>query len=110
MEHVVQFGICIDDERIRAAIEKSAEEKIMKELTRQIMNHVFDGGYYGQGAKPSDPLQQWCVKYFDDFLAQNREVILDRAAERLADRMSRTKAAKEMLAQAVHGNKENANE
>lgn len=110
MEHVVQSGICIDDERIRAAIEKSAEGKIMKELTRQVMNHVFNGGYYGQDAEPSDPLQQWCVKHFDDFLDQNREVILDRAAERLADRLLRTKAAKEMLTQAVHENKENANE
>lgn len=110
MEHVVQFGICIDDERIRAAIEKSAEDRIMKELTRQVMNHVFDGGYYGQDAKPSDPLQQWCVKHFDDFLAQNREVILDCAAGRLADRLLRTKTAKEMLTQAVHENKENVNE
>ena len=110
MEHVVQFGICIDDERIRAAIEKSAEGRIMKELTRQVTNHVFDGGYYGQDAKPSDPLKEWCVKQFDDFLDQNRDVILDRAAERLADRLLRTKAAKEMLAQVVHENKENADE
>lgn len=110
MEHVVQFGICIDDERIRAAIEKSAEERIMKELTRQVMNHVFDGGYYGQDANPSDPLKEWCVKHFDDFLDQNREVILDHAAERLADKLVRTKAAKEMLAQAVYENRENANE
>lgn len=100
MEHVVQFGICVDDEKIRAAIEKSAEEKIIKDLMQQIMNHVFDAGYYGSDAKPSDPLKEWCIKHFDSFLEQNREVILDRAAERLADRLCRIKAAKEMAAQA----------
>ena len=110
MEHVVQFGICIDDEKIKAAIEKSAEEKIIKDLMQQIMNHVFDAGYYGSDAKPSDPLKQWCIKHFDDFLEKNREVILVCAAERLADKLFRTKAAKEMLAQTVHTNKESANE
>lgn len=110
MEHVVQFGICIDDERIRAAIEKSAEEKVMKELIRQVMNHVFDAGYYGSDAKPSDPMKEWCIKHFDDFLEQNREVILDRAAERLADRLSRTKAAKEMLFQVIGASEEEPHE
>lgn len=110
MEHVVQFGICIDDERIRRAIEKSAEDKVVADITQQVMNRMFDARYYGSDAKSTDPLKDWVFQQFDNFLEQHREVILDRAAERLADRMSRTKAAKEMLAQAVHGNKENANE
>ena len=33
MEHIVQFGIGIDDECIREAIESKAEKEIMDELT-----------------------------------------------------------------------------
>lgn len=101
MEHVVQFGICIDDERIRSTIEKSAENKVVADITQQLMNRMFDAGYYRCDAKSTDPLKDWVIKQFDNFLEQHREVILDRAAERLADRMSRTKAAKEMLSQVV---------
>ena len=110
MEHVVQFGICIDDERVRAAIEKSAEDKVTKDITQQVMNRMFDAGYYGREAKSTDPLKDWVIKQFDSFLEQHREVILDRAAERLADRLSRTKAAKEMLSQVVGTSEEKSHE
>ena len=36
MEHIVQFGITIDDEYIKKNIEKSAENVVAKEMAEQV--------------------------------------------------------------------------
>ena len=42
MEHIVQFGIGIDDESIRKRIEETAEKQIIETLTKDVKSTIFE--------------------------------------------------------------------
>lgn len=96
MEHVVQIGIGIDDEAIKDSIVKNIERTILGEVKDDINKTLFiDYGYYNRG--PSKFLET----QIEEFLEKNRDDILEMAAEKLADKLSRTKKAKEMLSEVL---------
>lgn len=92
MEHVVQIGIGIDDEAIKDSIVKNIEKTILGEVKDDIKKTLFnDYGYYNRG--PS----KFLTAQIEEFLEENRDDILEMAAEKLADKLSRTKKAKEVV-------------
>lgn len=89
MEHIVQFGISIDDERITSRIEEKAYKEIANKLYEDVRTSIFsrynnDPSYYAQ-------------EKFDEFFDENRDAIIDMAAEYLADKLMRTKRGKAIL-------------
>lgn len=99
MEHVVQFGINVDDERIKQAVLDSAEKKIMADIERDVCDKLFASSlYYGGHSDPKrDGLSSFSERIVDEFLERNKESIIDTAAKYLADKLARTKAAKEII-------------
>ena len=98
MEHIVQFAIGIDDEAIVKRVTENAERVITNELKQQVANRLFQRSYYSKNADPErDPLSNFTMNLVDDFFEINRDAIIEKAAERLADRLARTKKAKEIL-------------
>ena len=99
MEHILQFGISIDDDQIRKRILDNAEKTIINEMTRDIRKVFFDvdNSYYGHPGKVIG-LSGDMEKRVDTFIEENKNKIIELAAEKLADRLSRTKAAKDALA------------
>jgi Icc-related predicted phosphoesterase len=96
MEHVVQIGIGIDDEAIKASIVKNIEKTVLGEVKDDINKMLFnDYGYYNRG--PS----KFLTAQIEEFLEKNKDDILEMAAEKLADKLSRTKKAKEMLSEVL---------
>lgn len=95
MEHIVQFAIGIDDNLIRRRIELAAEEQIMKEITRDAKSVIYTRKGYGATDFSTNPTQFFADK-LDAFFKENEDKIIKMAAERLADRLSRTKKAKEL--------------
>lgn len=91
MEHIVQFGISIDDEIIANRIEENAEKEITDRLYKRADEVLFDSRF-GQTC-PTD----FAVEKFDLFLENNRDKIIDSAGKYLAERLSRTKKGKEIL-------------
>ena len=106
MEHIVQFGIGIDDEAIRKIVMEKAEKSILDDLKKQIRtdidNQIFviDRGWYGNGCKRVG-LQDWVNDLVVKLLEDHKTEIIERASEKLADKMSRTKAFKEAMAEKV---------
>lgn len=106
MEHIVQFGIGIDDEAIRKIIMEKAEKSILDDLKKQfrtdIDNQIFviDRGWYDKDYKKVD-LQDWVKDLVMKTLEDNKEQIIEMASEKLADKMSRTKAVKEVMIEKV---------
>ena len=106
MEHIVQFGIGIDDEAIRKIIMEKAEKSILDDLKKQIRtdidNQIFviDRGWCGKDYKKVD-LQDWVKDFVMKTLKDNKEQIIEMASEKLADKMSRTKAVKEAITEKV---------
>lgn len=91
-EHILQFAISIDDEAIRKAVMARAEKEIVKTITQNIEAHLFENRY-GRNIG----LNERSEKIVEDWLNDHKSEIIDKAAEHLADKLSRTKAAKEML-------------
>ena len=86
MEHIIQFGIGIDDDAIRKRIEEGAEKAILKNIEDGVRSSLFQKDYYGKGysKEPTDYLD----KKIDDF---------DMAATKLADRLAKSRRGKEIL-------------
>ena len=106
MEHIVQFGIGIDDDAIREIVMKKAEKSITQDLMKQIRTDidkqifVIDTGWYGNDCKRVG-LQDWVNDLVVKLLEDHKTEIIERASEKLADKMSRTKAFKEAMAEKI---------
>lgn len=94
MEHIIQFGVGIDDDAIKKRIEENAEKAIINELQTAIKNAIFDKNYYG---KPADSISGWAGSYLDAFLDKHKTEIIECAGKYLAEKLARTKAAKEII-------------
>lgn len=102
MEHVIQIGIGIDDERIREAIESKAEKEIMEELRAAATRAVFKHDEWRRTSTRCPT--EFFTEHVDAFLDKNRDELLRLAADRLAERLVRTKAVKDMISAAVKSN------
>ena len=94
MEHIVQFAIGIDDAAIKKRIMETAENQIIDTIRRKIERELFEVRY---GSISN--LRQVALSMVEEWLNDHKSEIIDKAAEHLADKLSRTKAAKEMLAE-----------
>lgn len=97
MEHIVQFAINFDDKRITEAVEKNAEKLIIDDMKRKINDELFESRYYGGHGDPDKGFKEWVKWRVDDFFEGHKQEIIDLAATQLADKLSRTKAARELL-------------
>lgn len=102
MEHVIQFAVGIDDDRIVSLVEENASKQIIGELKQQVANRIFSSNYYGKNADPSrDQLSEASVKIVSDFLKDNKDNIVERASEILADKMFKSKTIREKIKDSV---------
>ena len=97
MEHIVQFAINFDDQRITESVEQNAEKVIIDDLKQKINDRLFKSQYYGGHGDPKNGLQDWVKMRVDGFLEEHKQEIIGMAATHLADKLSRTKAARELL-------------
>ena len=95
MEHIVQFGITIDDDAIRKHVEAKAADAVI----RGLMQSLFKLGYNDKPLGISGDVEE----IIEMFLEEHKQEIVDAAAERLADRLVRTKAVKEAVGEVVKG-------
>lgn len=100
MEHIVQFAIGIDDEAIKNEVMESAEKQIIENIEKDIKDAIFHKNYYG---KRTNDLQAWVKVMIEKEIMKNKEEIIQLAVKELADRLARTKMAKEKLAEVLDG-------
>ena len=96
MEHFLQFAISIDDDAIVKRIEENAEKSITKDLRDKVGEILF--GYNKWAGREADAITGWTESLFMRYLEEHRAEIIELAAKYLAEKLSRTKAVKEMLA------------
>lgn len=99
MEHIVQFGISIDDKTIQKRLEENAYEDVINQIVEDVENGLrrmpqfynadqIDWTYYVNEA-------------IDRLIDANREQIIERAAELLKDSYVRTKVYRETMKNAI---------
>lgn len=100
MEHIVQFAIGIDDEAIRKRVIECAYDDVVKQLTDEAKRDVGLNrgyGYYSQKENWSNIIDRALRNYFDE----NKDMIIDMAAEKLANSYKRSKVYKEKMGSAM---------
>lgn len=90
MEHIIQFGITIDDERIKNAVEESA----VKEVAKDLKNAILTPGYYGR----SDDLGEKTKEIVKEVVEGHKDEIVECAAQIVAESIKRSKKYKEVVA------------
>lgn len=88
MEHVIQFGVTIDDDAIQRSVVESATKRIIDAVERDTKR-----GYYGQESYLYDLMKEEVKRVIDE----NKDRIIDKATKELAKNMSKTKAVREAL-------------
>lgn len=97
MDHLVQFTISIDDAHIAQMVEKEASKAMQDEVLKVCKSQIGGEANYWGNNEPGPLLK----KALDDFMNDNREEIIDKAADKLAERLSRTKIVKGAAAKRV---------
>ena len=95
MEHIVQFAIGIDDDAIRNRVIESAYKDVVKQLMEEGKKSL---GLTGTWAK-----ENWRTLMDDalhDYLNENKDLIINLAAEKLAYSYKHSKAFKEKMGNA----------
>ena len=95
MEHIVQFGITIDDEVIKENIEKKAREQITAELKAEIKKELFVGTGWNRD------LSYKVQELIKDTVRECQDQIIKDATDQLVETMKRSKKYKEALAKIV---------
>ena len=96
MEHIIQFGITIDDDAIRKNIEANALAAVVETFVSE-MKRNLPKAYYGSNVDWRAVANN-CIQ---DFVEKNRDEIMDIAADRLVEKVMRTKAWREKYGKAL---------
>ncbi len=94
MEHILQLGINIDDERIKNMVGAKAE-KALNENVKSDVIEALTGKRDSNNWEYSRRLESLVNDTMEKFCVDNKEEIINLAANRLVEKLSRTKAAKE---------------
>lgn len=93
MEHIIQFGVSIDD--------KAIEERVVKSATDEVFNLVkktaAGGSVWDSNSFIKELMKEEVKRLVDD----NKAEIIANATKELARNMTNTKAVKEAVAKAV---------
>lgn len=94
MEHIVQFGISIDDERIK----KTVEEQALQRVTDQLMEHIGQNlpKTYNYSSRGNEiDWREYARQCGVDFLEAHRDEIIEGTCKQLAASIRNSKKFKE---------------
>lgn len=91
MEHIIQFGVTIDDE----AIEKQIIAVAMKEVKAELMENITRNMPHKFYSSKEVDWSEAAAKMLHAWFEENRDELMDMAASKLAEKAFRSKAWKE---------------
>lgn len=91
MEHIIQFGVTIDDERIKQHIEDKATKQICDSITQSMKDRLFKSKYGGFSYEAEEMMGKFLDKYKDEIIAN--------ATAQVVESIKRSKKYKTALAQ-----------
>lgn len=100
MEHIVQIAFDFDDERVRQTIENTVKKEVINgiqmDITKALL-HNFGSWNGAWDRSKENALVDLMRERTDEFLKENKDVILEAAAKNLSERLARSKKGKELL-------------
>ena len=104
MEHILNIAFDFDDERVK----KTAEDAVNNEMTKIVKEIVTDkvapmsSGWYGKPERNWENLWDKVDSAINGILAEHREEIIEKAADKLVKSAKATKAWKEKFAEVMN--------
>ena len=101
MQHIVNIAFDFDDQKAKAAAEKAVEGELDKIIKDIILDKIapYKTKYYTINRATSERdwsgFREKIDQAVDGFLNENKGLIIDEAANKLVERLSRSKAWKE---------------
>lgn len=89
MEHIIQFGVCVDEDKIIKSATDKASNEIVKSISKEIES--FKHRYYDGSSKLEDMFRDEIKKVINE----NKEYIFERAIDKIVSNLMKTKAFKE---------------
>lgn len=114
-EHIVTFAVGLDDDAIVESIQKSATRSIINDIKVEILNKVFKGRYYNSNAARYDEgrdkvmvnrdaeFSSFAETVIKETINDNKDEIIERAAQLLCESYKRTKAWKDKAGDVIDG-------
>lgn len=91
---IINVPLNIPDELWANALAKDYEAKITERLTAEVRNVICDHDAYRDKRRG---LNAWVGSKIDDILKEHKDEIIESAAEKLAERLARSKKGKALL-------------
>lgn len=88
-EHLIQVAFSIDEDRIVQSMESQLRKKMSDNVEEQVKKALFGDRWSNYNGVCETVMKEW--------LNDNKEDVVNRAAEVLVERLYRTKAVKEMI-------------
>lgn len=95
MEHIIQFGITIDDDAIKKNIEKNAVDKLVTDIKKEVRDEIFVGSGWNRG------LSYKVQEIIKEAMAEYKDEIIKEATAEIVETLKRSKKYKEALAKIV---------
>ena len=93
---LINIPINVDEELFNRAVEKDYNDKVLREIVKRIESALSKKAKYYYG-KPEDGLLVLINERIDSILKDNKDLIIERASDKLAERLARSKKGKEIL-------------
>ena len=96
MEHILQFGVNIDDEAIVRNIENSIQKKVENAILQDVKQKIVGNENYSNWSY-SKRIEGLIADAASNFFTENKDRIIELTSDKLVDKLAKTKAVKEML-------------
>lgn len=98
MEHIIQFGVTIDDGAIQRQILDSAQKQIVEDLKKEVGDAILRKESYYSSTKTLTELGSELVTRW---LNEHSAEVIEQAAAKVAEKVTRTKAWKEKFSEVI---------
>ena len=102
-QHIINVAFDFDDDKVRRVLEETAERQVIDAIKKDIKAVISAKPAYYNIDKSSFEagLKELVIRQIDTLLEDYKPEIIDAAAEKLAEKLSRTKAAKNIVVEQV---------
>lgn len=94
---IINIPLQINEESMEEVIKRDYEEKVLNKITEYIRTSLVSKSRSAYGDKAINGMNAIIESKVDDLLKENKEAIIKVAADLLAERLAKTKKAKEIL-------------
>ena len=103
MQHILQIAFDFDDDKVRSTAERAVENEMGEIIKGIVLDEIapISSGWYGNKERDWNRLWHHIDNFIDKILADNRDEIIEKAADKLVKSAKNTKVWKSKFAEII---------